>query len=152
MDNGPWQSILYRIVGKTWMGEEYCFERPEYGESFGVGFNYRVGNKWPEKAWKKENWHELRNMIRDNGLPSVISWQPKEALNDLNKYFDWINACQMIITNDSLGLHVAIALKKKVVGLFGPSNPKEVHMYGRGKSLVNPDPGEVYEAIKTLTG
>jgi len=150
INNGCWSELLYKIVGKTWGGEEYCFKRPDYGESFGIGFNYRVGGKWPEKSWPRERWDLLRDLIKENGPASIISWQPKEVLNDLNKYFDWINSCRMIVTNDSLGLHVAIALKKKVVALFGPSNPKEVHLYGRGVALVNPQAQEVHETIKTL--
>ena len=150
INNGCWSELLYKIVGQVWSGEEYCFKRPDYGTSFGVGFNYRVGSKWPEKAWDRQNWDELRDLIKDNGPPSAISWQPKEVLNDLNKYFDWINSCQMIITNDSLGLHLSIALRKKVVALFGPSNPNEVHMYGRGKKLINPSPKEVHRVIKEM--
>jgi heptosyltransferase-2 len=150
IDNGCWSQLLYRIVGATWQGEEYCFKRPDYGESFGVGFNFRVGSKWPEKAWPEECWSELRDLIKENGPPSAISWQPKEVLDDLRKYFDWVNSCRLIITNDSLGLHLAIALKKKVVALFGPSNPNEVHMYGRGMKLINPEPVEVYQAIKKI--
>jgi heptosyltransferase-2 len=151
INNGCWSELLYKIVGTTWRGEEYCFKRPEYGESFGVGFNFRVGSKWPRKAWPRENWDELRDLIKENGPPSPISWQPKEVLDDLEKYFDWVNSCRLIITNDSLGLHLAIALKKKVVALFGPSNPNEVHIYGRGKKLVNPEPVEVHRAIKEIS-
>lgn len=150
IDNGCWSELLYKIVGATWQGEEYCFKRPDYGESFGVGFNFRVGSKWPEKAWPRQYWDELRNIIMENGPPHAISWQPREVLDNLEKYFDWVNACRMIITNDSLGLHLAIALKKKVVALFGPSNPNEVHIYGRGKKMINPKPVEVYRAIKEI--
>lgn len=150
IDNGCWSEVLYKMVGRTWQGDEYSFQRPDYGDSFGVGFNFRVGSKWPEKAWPGEYWNELRDLIKENGPPSAISWQPKEVLDDLNKYFDWVNSCRMIITNDSLGLHLAIALKKKVIALFGPSNPKEVHTYGRGVKLVNPKPLEVYQAIKEI--
>ena len=148
IDNGCWSTLLYKIVGKNWQGEEYCFKRPDYGESFDIGFNYRVGDKWPEKAWPRENWTALGNLIKDK----IVSWQPQEVLSDLNKYFDWINSCRLIITNDSLGLHVAIALRKKVVALFGPSNPKEVHLAGRGIALVNPSPIQIHEAVKTLMG
>ena len=150
MDNGCWSELLFKLVGRTWAGEEYCFKRPDYGESFGIGFNYRVGSKWPAKAWFRENWDSLRDLIRENGPASVISWQPKEVLDDLNKYFDWINSCRVIVTNDSLGLHLAIALRKKVVALFGPSNPNEVHLYGRGMALVNPNPQDVHMVLKTL--
>lgn len=43
---------------------------------------------------------------------------------------NWINSCKLIISGDSLGLHLAFALKKKAIGLFGSTSPKEVFFYG----------------------
>jgi heptosyltransferase-2 len=34
-----------------------------------------------------------------------------------------------------LGLHLGIALKKKVLGLFGPTPYKEVPFYNRGEAI-----------------
>ena len=48
---------------------------------------------------------------------------------------DWINSNHLIITQDSLGLHLALALKKIVIGLFGPTDAKEVHLYGGAKAI-----------------
>ena len=50
----------------------------------------------------------------------TISWQ--QGQKDLNRYFDWIASCRMIISSDSLGQAVAQALGKKVITLFGPTN------------------------------
>src|SRR3989338_3916876 len=36
---------------------------------------------------------------------------------------------------DSLGLHLGLALKKKVVALFGPTPHREIHLYGLGSFL-----------------
>jgi heptosyltransferase-2 len=36
-------------------------------------------------------------------------------------------------------LHLAIALKKNVVGLFGSTSHKEVYFYGRGKAILPKD-------------
>lgn len=40
---------------------------------------------------------------------------------------DWIGSCGTIVTNDSLGLHIALAFNKRVVALFGPTLASEVH-------------------------
>ena len=40
------------------------------------------------------------------------------------------------MTNDSLGLHLAIALKKKVVAIFGSTPHHEIHLFGLGEKLV----------------
>ena len=34
-----------------------------------------------------------------------------------------------------MALHAALALGKKVVGLFGPTSAAEIEMYGRGRKL-----------------
>ena len=60
---------------------------------------------------------------------------------------DWLNACRLIVTNDSLGMHLAIALKKKVVALFGPTSCREVYLYGRGVILL---PRDTYGCIPCL--
>lgn len=57
-------------------------------------------------------------------------------LKNIYKYIDWLNSCKLIVSNDSLGLHLGLALKKKVVGLFGPTSEKEVYFYKRGEAIV----------------
>jgi len=126
--NKQWQEYLFEMVGATWRGDEYMFEfNPKNKETFDIGFNYKVGNKWPTKAWSMEHWKELENMLKEK---YTISWQ--QGLDNMEDYFDWIHSCKLLVTNDSFGLHLAIAMKKKIVALFGPTNPKETYLYNRG--------------------
>jgi len=130
-----WQERLYEMVGAQWQGEEFILGyRPTSEEKYDIGFNYQVGNKWPSKMWPRENWAALERLL--NGKRTV-SWQ--QGLNNMEQYFEWINSCRLIITNDSFGLHLALALKKKVLALFGPTNYKEHYLHGRGRILI-PDP------------
>jgi len=46
------------------------------------------------------------------------------------------SACDLIITGDSLGMHMSIALKKYTVAWFGPTCAHEIDFYGRGEALV----------------
>ena len=59
-----------------------------------------------------------------------VTWQ--EGSDNLNDYIDWINSSRLILTGDSLGMHLGLALKKKVVAIFGPTHSENIHMYGRG--------------------
>lgn len=43
-----------------------------------------------------------------------------------------VAAVAMVISADSLGMHIAIALKKPVVAWFGPTCSHEIDLYGRG--------------------
>lgn len=125
-----WQKILIQMMGAEWKGQEYIIGyNPKSTKTFDIGLNYTVGSKWPHKAMPVERWRELEDMLVKEGRK--VSWQ--QGVDDLYKYIDWINSCGIIVSNDSLGLHIAFALKKKVVGLFGPTDSKEIYFYGNSK-------------------
>jgi heptosyltransferase-2 len=127
-----WQEALASMIGKKWNREEYILAYKSGNKViYDIGFNYNIGDKWKNKAWPKEYWQELEKILK--GKYSVV-WQ--KGLTNLYEYMDWINSCRLIITNDSLGMHLAIALKKRVLAFFGPSSSKEVYLYGLGKILV----------------
>ena len=77
-----------------------------------------------------ESWEDLKNL-----LSGEYSCSMQEGLGNIYEYMDWINSCRLIVTNDSLGLHIALALGKMVVVLYGPTNPKEMFFYGRGEAI-----------------
>jgi heptosyltransferase-2 len=43
-----------------------------------------------------------------------------------------MQACDIVVTGDSLGMHMAISLKKWVVAWFGPTCAHEIELYNRG--------------------
>ena len=123
-----WQEGLFEMVGSKWNKEEYLLEYESKGnEKYDIGFNYQVGNKWPLKSWSIDNWKKLESLI---GEKYSISWQ--QGQDDMEKYFEWINSCKLLVTNDSFGMHVAIALKKKIIALFGPTHASDNYLYGLG--------------------
>ena len=127
-----WQQVLIEMLGVSWQEQPYLLGyQSKNDEVFDIGFNYEVGAKWPFKAFPKGKWEELEKRLLDQGYS--ISWQ--QGKKDLQEYMDWINSCRVLITNDSLGLHMAFALKKKVVGLFGPTDPNEVYFYGEHRVI-----------------
>ncbi len=132
------QEHLFKIVGKKWEGEEYVLGYvPPPKEEYDVGFNVKIGLKWPNKAWSLNNWDRLENLL-DAEKISVTRQdkQPKEVLTDLKKYMGWINSSRVLVSNDSLGLHLGLALKKKVIGLFGPTSSREIYFYNRGEAIL----------------
>jgi len=127
-----WQEALTDIIGKEWQKEEYVLGyEPKNKIIHDIGFNWVTGTKWKNKSWPKEHWQELEGLLKGK---YSINWQ--EGLSNLHEYMRWINSCKLIITNDSLGMHLAIALKKKVLALFGSSSSKEVYLYDKGKIIL----------------
>lgn len=128
---GSWQESLLQIVGANWEGQEYLLGyQPKTKELYDIGLNWAVGSKWPNKAWPTGRWDELKQL-----LDGSYSYSMQQGMENLYAYMDWINSCRLLVTNDSLGLHIALALRKKVVVLYGPTNPNETHFYGRGEVL-----------------
>jgi len=139
-----WQDALASMIGKKWTEKkEYILGyKPRSVVKYDVGFNWVGGNKWPNKTWPKKHWKKLENLLKKK---YKVSWQ--RGLNNLHDYIDWVNSCRLIVTNDSLGMHSAIALNKKIVALFGPTSSREVCMYSRGAKLL---PKVPYKCIPCL--
>lgn len=139
-----WQESLLQVVGARWAGQEYVLGyQPKSTEWYDVGLNWAVGSKWPNKEWPAKRWDELKGL-----LAGSYSFCMQQGMDNLYEYMDWINSCRLLVTNDSLGLHIAIALRKKVVVLYGPTNPNETFFYSRAEVLY-PDVG--YDCIPCLS-
>lgn len=91
---------------------------------YDYGLNWQVGKKWPKKNIEKEFWNKLACEIEKSG--ASISWQ--RGFDDINEYIEWIDSCRCVITLDSLGLHLANQLGKKIIALFGPTNEKAIFL------------------------
>ncbi len=46
------------------------------------------------------------------------------------------NVCDVVVTGDSYGMHLAVALNKYVIVWFGVSSWTEIDLYGRGEKLI----------------
>lgn len=130
-----WQRVLIEMLDVKWKSQEHIIGyKPKTKEIYDIGLNYKAGSKWPIKVMNIEKWKELERKLLDSGY--TVLWQ--QGLDDLYEYMDWINSCKFIISHDSLGIHIALALKKKVVGLLGPTDPQELYLYNKGK-IILPD-------------
>ncbi|HMN69178.1 MAG TPA: glycosyltransferase family 9 protein [Bdellovibrionales bacterium] len=69
-----------------------------------------------------------RNDEIARGLPVVLSPTTK----GLRDGFASLAACDLVVSGDSLGMHMAIALKRWVVAWFGPTCAQEIDLYDRG--------------------
>lgn len=70
-----------------------------------------------------------RNLEISKSVEGVILSQTDQGLRD---GLCSVDACDIVITGDSLGMHMAIALKKWTVAWFGPTCDHEIDLYDRG--------------------
>ena len=75
---------------------------------------------------------ELRNQKISGGL-NVICSPTNLGLRDGAVS---VAACDVVITGDSLGMHLAIALNKYVIAWFGPTCAQEIDLYGNGRKII----------------
>ena len=121
LNNRAWAELLFQMLGATWRGESYILGyRPKTETQYDIGFNTHVGTLLPVKAWPPGHWAELERLLQGR---RTVTWQ--QSLDHLHGYMDWINTCRLLVTNDSLGMFLGIALGKKVLGLFGPTSATE---------------------------
>jgi heptosyltransferase-2 len=78
----------------------------------------------------------LRNQQIAHGL-QVISSPTDQGLRD---GLISMQACDIVISGDSLGMHMAIALKKWVVAWFGPTCSHEIDLYDHGVHVLSKAP------------
>ncbi len=73
-----------------------------------------------------------RNQCIAHGLPVVDSPTARGLRDGLVS----VAACDIVVTGDSLGMHLAIAMKKWVVAWFGPTCAHEIDLYDRGVKVL----------------
>ncbi|HEX6587781.1 MAG TPA: glycosyltransferase family 9 protein [Longimicrobiales bacterium] len=116
-----------------------------------------MGTSKPEKNWFGERYaRAIDHLQREDGVtavlvggPSTIEKQitdetlyrcttvPVNALgNDLRKLVWILDGADVVVSPDTGPLHIARALGKPVVGLYGYTNPKRLGPYGQGLDLV----------------
>lgn len=110
------------------------------------------GARWMNKRWPAESFAAVVRQLasknsrirfavlgsaQDKPLAKVISdAAPDRCLNlagtlPLPEMIEWIRACDLMISNDTGPMHVAAALKKPVVAIFGPTDPARTGPYGQ---------------------
>ncbi|PIO04453.1 hypothetical protein COT48_00265, partial [Candidatus Woesearchaeota archaeon CG08_land_8_20_14_0_20_47_9] len=56
--------------------------------------------------------------------------------NRLLDFAGIINLCSVLVTSDSLAMHIVLALKKPVVVFFGPTSSAEIELYSLGVKIL----------------
>lgn len=128
-----YQQIIFEMCGMEWSGEEYGFKFPGIRDGGYIALNTEVGHKWPTKRWT--GWDELREKLKSNNL----DYQDQRQYSTLEEYFDWIANSKMVITSDTFGMHLAVAMNKPSIVFFGPTSQVEIEPYGNMSKLYIPD-------------
>ena len=73
--------------------------------------------------------------------------------NGLLEFAALVDACDLLLSSDSLALHVAVARRVPLVAFFAPTSAAEIELYGLGEKVVStaPDAGSYKPDVDTST-
>lgn len=153
---------IFEICGWHFAGEEYIFDNHEekgfvwkLGRSRPlIGLNTGCGDRWTTRLWSNEKWEALIRLLQQENYGVVLlGGKQEDARNtylsqqtgatyfgyfSLEKFINLLHQLDLIVTQVTMAMHIAIALQKKLVLLNNIFNPHEFHLYGRGH-IVQPD-------------
>lgn len=120
-----------------------------------VGINPGAGGRWELKRWTVNGYTYIINALHKAGYKVLLLGGPEESSlielllrrcrgkavssgtdNSLPDFFAKVNLCDVVVCGDTMALHAALGLKKKVMALVGPTSAAELEMYGRGLKVV----------------
>lgn len=134
----------------------------EYLQSLGldrqrpvVGMNTGAGGRWIKKSWKLERqvefvhsakekhpeWQILllggseeveRNQILEKRCPGLVI---NTGHHPMRTFAALLGKTHLLITADTLALHIGLALKRQIIALFGPTSHGEIDLCNDGEKL-----------------
>ncbi len=141
--------------------EQMC-ESEGLDRGFVLGLNTGTGSAFPTKQWTAEGFADLARQFLARHPEALCLLLGGEAERDFNErvrelaashrlldggcgntmeeFFALVDACDAVVSSDSLGMHVAIARRVPTVALFGPTAAQEVDLFGRGEKIVTDFP------------
>lgn len=140
-------------------GAELLARHPPRAGQRIVGLNTGAGGRWRWKRWTESGWDELTRRLAREGCQVWLLGGPEErqrnarlrALggdavldtgcdNTLRAFAGIVERCDVVVTGDTLALHVAVATGRRVVALFGPTSLAEIDLADRGERLAGDVP------------
>ncbi len=120
-----------------------------------VGINTGAGRRWRHKRWTRQHQAEFVTKMAEKGTGVLLLGGVEEAQThselcrdgaearilsagsglSYGRFAAAIQSCQVLVTGDTLALHVATARGVPVVVLFGPTSAAEIELYGQGVKI-----------------
>ena len=125
-----------------------------------IGLNTGCGPRWNTRLWSDEKWIETARSLQEKGyFPVFLGGELEHDKNErlsiasnvyypghfsLEEFIAITNCCDAIVTQVTMMMHIATALKKKMVLMNTIFNPFEFELYGRGSLVGPPSPCQCY--------
>lgn len=130
LNKKSYNQIMIEMVGGEWKGQEYVIDYNPI-ESNTIGLIKTVNGIWKSKQWN--HFDKLYDLLKKDYDVKFL-----DIKSSVKEHIEDINSCGIIVCPDTLGMHVAIALKKRVVALFNTTSFREIYDYGRVVKVASP--------------
>jgi heptosyltransferase-2 len=121
-----------------------------------VGLNTGAGGRWELKRWRVDGFRDLiRRLCQEQAVQVLLMGGPAErdrnarlkasapvpvfdtgGDNDVRHFAALTDCCDVVVTGDTLAMHLALAVQCRLVVLFGPTSAAEIELYGLGEKVV----------------
>jgi ADP-heptose:LPS heptosyltransferase len=121
-----------------------------------IGLNTGAGGRWPLKQWREDGYVDLIGRIsRVQDVQFVLLGGPGERErnnrlaaaaavrlydpgcdNPVRHFAAMLRHCDVVVTGDTLAMHLALSLQRRTVILFGPTSAPEIDLYNLGEKVV----------------
>ncbi|HRP02227.1 MAG TPA: glycosyltransferase family 9 protein [Candidatus Kapabacteria bacterium] len=152
---------IFEICGWKFEGEDYIIDLddsfewniPNDGKKI-IGLNTGCGARWVSRLLPDNSWIELIKKLQHNGYyPLLLGGKQEDEKNKafaeatgalylgyfpLQQFISEVNQCDVVVSAVTMGMHIAIGLKKNLILMNNIFNPLEFELYGRGE-IVMPD-------------
>lgn len=135
------QELIAPIFNITF--DQQCYNTLDYNlkdsiVSGDIAIAKSAGNKWPNKNWAY--YENLKTVLEDIGYK--VNYLPNRPT--IKEHIADIASHKLIVSGDSLPMHIATALKKPSVILFTCTSPWEIYDYNLIKKIVTPSIEKYY--------
>jgi ADP-heptose:LPS heptosyltransferase len=121
-----------------------------------VGLNTGAGDVFATKKWTESGYAELSDLLQAHlGSKVLLLGGPAEAERNaciaaaathapihagtdhpIREFAGIVGNLDLMVTGDTLAMHIAIGLRVPVVVILGATCPQEIELYGRGEKIV----------------
>lgn len=181
------QEMLFNNVDLIYKKQDYVLVLEDYEKEYAskiikdkkrklLGINVGSAGRWVSKAWHPDLIVDFINKISKDYDVILLGGKREEELlekiensvdvavfkndpnNSVREFMAVIDACDLIVTGDTLALHLATGLKKKTVALFFCTPSWQIEDYKFLKKIVSPlldnyymDDRYVDELVKSIS-
>jgi ADP-heptose:LPS heptosyltransferase len=148
---------IFEICGFDYQGEKYLLDNV-VSRAWGidhtrriVGLNTGCGSRWKSRLWPDKNWISLSRILQEDGNTVLWLGGPDEDQKNVDfqkqsggiylgyfpyrEFISLIAECDILVTQVTSALHIAIGLQRRIVLMNNIFNSHEFELYGLGEII-----------------